>query len=45
MAFFVMNSEKILRLLRLLLALFVSVCIAIMRLFAPERRSAVLGAF
>jgi hypothetical protein len=45
MAFFVMNSEKILRLLRLLLALFVSVYIAIMRLFVPERRTAVLGAF
>ena len=45
MAFFVMNSEKILRLLRLLMALFVSVCIAIMRLFVPERRTAVLGAF
>jgi hypothetical protein len=45
MAFFVMNSEKILRLLRLLLALFVSVCIAIMRLFVLERRTAVLGAF
>jgi hypothetical protein len=45
MAFFVMNSEKILRLLRLLLALLVSLFIAIMCLFTPERRTAVLGAF
>ena len=45
MAFFVMNSEKILRLLRLLLALLVSLFIAIMCLFAPNRRTALLGAF
>ena len=45
MAFFVMNSEKILRLLRLLLALLVSVCIAIMCLFSPDRRTEVFGAF
>jgi hypothetical protein len=45
MAFFVMNSEKILRLLRLLLALLVSLFIAIMCLFAPDRRTALLGAF
>jgi len=45
MAFFVINSEKILHLLRLLLTLLVSVCIAIMCLFTPERRTAVLGAF
>jgi hypothetical protein len=45
MAFFVMNSEKILRLLRLVLALLVFVCMAIVCLFAPERRTALLGAF
>jgi hypothetical protein len=45
MAFFVINSERILRLLRLLLALLVSVCIAIMCLFAPQRRTVLLGAF
>ena len=45
MAFFVMNAEKILRLLRLLFALIVSVYMAIMCLFAPERRAALLGAF
>jgi len=45
MAFFVMNSEKILRLPRLLLALLVSVCIAIMCLFSPDRRTEVFGAF
>ena len=45
MAFFVMNAEKILRLLRLLFALIISVYMAIMCLFAPERRAALLGAF
>jgi hypothetical protein len=45
MAFFVMNYEKNLRLLRLLLALLVSVCIATMCLFAPERYTVLLGAF
>jgi hypothetical protein len=45
MAFFMINSEKILRLLRLLLFLFVSVCKAIMRLFAPEHQTTLLGAF
>jgi hypothetical protein len=45
MAFFVMNAEKILRLLRLLFALIVSVYMAIMCLIAPERRAALLGAF
>jgi hypothetical protein len=45
MAFFVMNSEKILRLLRLSLALLVSLFIAIMCLFAPDLRTALLGAF
>ena len=45
MAFFVMNTEKILRLLRLLLSLIVSVYMMIMYLFAPERRAAILGTF
>lgn len=45
MAFFVMNSEKILRLLRHLLALLVFVCIAMMCLFALDRRTVLLGAF
>jgi hypothetical protein len=45
MAFFVMNAEKILRLLRLLFALLVSVYIAIVCLFDSRRRSALLVAF
>jgi IS5 family transposase len=45
MAFFVMNAEKILRILRLLFALLVFVYIAIMCLFAFDRRAAHLGAF
>jgi hypothetical protein len=45
MAFFVMNTEKILRLLRFLLALIVSVYMMITCLFAPERRAAILGTF
>jgi len=45
MAFFVMNAEKILRILRLLFALLVFVFIAIMCLFAFDRRAAHLGAF
>jgi hypothetical protein len=44
MAFFAMNTEKILRLLRLLFALLVSVCMAMICLFSPERRTALLGA-
>ncbi|MFN9622660.1 MAG: transposase [Cyanobacteriota bacterium] len=44
MAFFMMNTEKILRLLRLLFVLFVSVCMAIMCFFSPARRTALLGA-
>ncbi len=45
MAFFVMNAEKILRLLRLLFAFLVSVYIAIICLCDPWRRPALLGAF
>lgn len=45
MAFFVMNAEKILRLLRLLFALLVSVCMVMMCLLSSERRIAPLGAF
>jgi hypothetical protein len=45
MAFFVVKSETILRALRLLLALLVSVCITIMCLFAPVHQTALLGAF
>jgi hypothetical protein len=44
MAFFVMNTEKILRLLRLLFAVIVSVHMAMMCLFSPEQRTALLGA-
>ena len=44
MAFFVMNAEKILRLLRLLFALLVSVFIAIVCLRDSPRRPALLGA-
>ena len=40
-----MSSEKILRLLSLILALLISVCIAIMCLFVPERRTALLRTF
>jgi hypothetical protein len=40
-----MSSEKILRLLSLILALLISVCIAIMCLFIPERRTALLRTF
>ena len=40
MAFFVMNVEKILRLLRLLLSILVSVCILILCLCASRRRPA-----
>jgi hypothetical protein len=42
---FVMNAEKILRLLRLLFALLVSVYIVMMCLLHSERRIAPLGAF
>jgi hypothetical protein len=45
MAFFVMNAEKILRLLRLLFALIVSVYVAMMCLLASERRTLTLWAF
>jgi hypothetical protein len=45
MAFFVMNAEKILRLLRLLFALLVSVYIAIVCLFDSRHRPALLGSF
>ena len=45
MAFFVMNAEKILRLLRLLFALLVSVSIAIVCLCDFRRRPALLEAF
>jgi hypothetical protein len=44
MAFFVMNAEKILRLLRLLFALLVSVCMVMMCLLSSERRIAPMGA-
>lgn len=45
MAFFVMNAEKILRLLRHLFALLVSVYIALICLSDPRRHPAHLGAF
>ena len=45
MTFFVMNTEKILRFLRLLFAFFVFVYIVITCLFVPERRAALLGAY
>jgi hypothetical protein len=45
MAFFVMNAEKILRLLRLLFALLVSVYMVMMCLLSSEHRTASLGAF
>ena len=44
MAFFVMNAEKILRLLRLLLSILVTVYILILDLFASWRRPALLWA-
>ena len=44
MAFFVMNAEKILRLLRLLFSIFVSVYILLLCLCASWRRSALLWA-
>ena len=44
MAFFVMNAEKILRLLRLLLSIFVSVYILMLCLCASWRRPALLWA-
>jgi len=44
MAFFVMNAEKILRLLRLLLSILVTVYILILDLFASRRRLALLWA-
>jgi IS5 family transposase len=44
MAFFVMNAEKILRLLRLLFSIFVSVYILMLCLCASRRRSALLWA-
>lgn len=44
MAFFVMNAEKILRLLRLLLSLLISVYILVLCLCASGRRPALLGA-
>jgi hypothetical protein len=43
MAIFVMNAEKILRLLRLLFSIFVSVYILLLCLCASWRRSALLG--
>jgi len=42
MAFFVINVEKIMRLLRLLLSILVSVCILILCLCASRRRPALL---
>ncbi len=44
MAFFVMNAEKILRLLRLLLSILVSVYILMLCLWAPWRRPALVWA-
>jgi uncharacterized membrane protein YheB (UPF0754 family) len=44
MAFFVMNAEKILRLLRLLLSILVTVYIMILDLFPFRRRPALLWA-
>jgi transposase, IS5 family len=44
MAFFVMNTEKILRLLRLFLSILVSVCILMLSLCAIRRHSALLWA-
>jgi len=44
MAFFVMNAEKILRLLRLLLSILVTVYILILDLCASRRRPALLWA-
>jgi hypothetical protein len=45
LASFGKSSEKILRLLRLIYALLVSVYIAIMCLCDPRRRAALLGAY
>jgi hypothetical protein len=45
MAFFVMNAEKILRLLRHLFALLVSVYMVMMCLLSFEHRTAPLGSF
>jgi hypothetical protein len=42
MAFFVMNAEKILRLLRLLLSILMSVCILILCLCTSRRRPALM---
>ena len=44
MAFFVMNAEKILRLLRLIVSIIVSMCILILRLCGSWRRPALLWA-
>jgi hypothetical protein len=45
MAFFVMNAEMILRLLRLLFAVLVSAYVALMYLIASDRRTVTLWAF